>query len=45
VYCPVRPWGSQFRYYYAGDASNYNGLQVQLVKAPWHGLNYSAAFA
>jgi len=37
-------WG-QFRYYYAGDASNYNGLQIQLVRAPWHGLNYSGAFA
>lgn len=42
---PRPAWGSQFRYYYAGDSSNYNGLQVQLVKAPWHGLNYSASFA
>lgn len=35
----------QFRYYYAGDASNYNGLQVQLIKAPWHGLSYGASYA
>jgi outer membrane receptor protein involved in Fe transport len=35
----------QFRYYYAGDASNYNGLQVQLIKSPWHGLNYGFSYA
>jgi outer membrane receptor protein involved in Fe transport len=41
---PRSTWG-QFRYYYAGDASNYHGLQVQLVNAPRHGLSYSASFA
>jgi len=35
----------QFRYYYAGDASNYHGLQVQLIKAPWKGLSYGASYA
>lgn len=39
------PTFPQFRYYYAGDASNYHGLQVQLVKAPWHGLSYGATYA
>ncbi|HEY0265033.1 MAG TPA: TonB-dependent receptor [Granulicella sp.] len=41
----ARPDFSQFRYYYAGDASNYHGLQVQMVKAPWHGLSYGASYA
>ncbi len=35
----------QFRFYYGGDASNYHGLQVQLVKAPWHGLSYGVTYA
>lgn len=43
----VLPYPSfpQFRYYYSGDASNYHGLQVQLVKAPWHGLSYGLSYA
>jgi outer membrane receptor protein involved in Fe transport len=40
-----RPTYSQFRYYYPGDASNYNGLQVQLIKAPWNGLSYGLSYA
>lgn len=35
----------QFRYYYGGDASNYNGLQLQLIKSAWHGLSYGASYA
>ena len=38
------PTFPQFRFYYGGDASNYHGLQVQLVKAPWHGLSYGATY-
>jgi outer membrane receptor protein involved in Fe transport len=33
-----------FRYYYAGDASNYHGLQIQLEKAPWKGLSYGSSY-
>jgi Carboxypeptidase regulatory-like domain/TonB dependent receptor/TonB-dependent Receptor Plug Domain len=39
------PTFPQFRFYYAGDASNYHGMQVQLVKAPWHGLSYGLTYA
>ena len=40
-----QPTFPQFRYYYAGDASNYHGLQVQLIKAPWNGLSYGVSYA
>ena len=39
-----QPNFSQFRYYYAGDSSSYQGLQVQLIKAAWHGLSYGASY-
>src|SRR5258707_4951163 len=39
-----QPSFSQFRYYNAGDSSNYHGLQVQLIKAAWHGLSYGASY-
>ncbi len=39
-----KPTFPQFRYYYAGDASNYHGLQIQLVKSSWHGLSYGASY-
>lgn len=40
-----KPTFPQFRYYYAGDASNYHGLQLQLIKAPWNGLSYGLSYA
>lgn len=39
-----RPTFPTFRYYYAGDSSNYHGLQVQLAKAPWKGLSYGSSY-
>jgi hypothetical protein len=35
---------SQFNYYYAGDSSNYNGLQVQVTKRMNHGVNLGASY-
>jgi hypothetical protein len=39
-----QPAFSQFRYYYGGDASNYNGLQVQVNGKARGGLTYGAAY-
>jgi hypothetical protein len=39
-----RPTYSQFRYYYGGDSSNYNGLQVQLKGNFKNGLSFGAAY-
>lgn len=38
------PTFSQFNYYYAGDSSNYNALQVELKKRITNGLSFSAAY-
>jgi hypothetical protein len=38
------PQFSQFNYYYAGDSSNYNGLQVQLNKRLNHGVFLGASY-
>ncbi|MBT9332340.1 TonB-dependent receptor [Paracidobacterium acidisoli] len=38
------PQFSQFNYYYAGDTSNYNGLQVQLTKRLSQGITFGAAY-
>lgn len=39
-----RPTFSEFNYYYAGDSSNYNGLQVELRKRLTQGLTFGAAY-
>jgi hypothetical protein len=38
------PTFSQFNYYYAGDNSKYNALQVELKKRITNGLSFSAAY-
>jgi hypothetical protein len=38
------PTFSQFNYYYAGDNSKYNALQVELKKRITNGLTFSAAY-
>ena len=38
------PQFSQFNYYYAGDSSNYNGLQVQFNKRLRHGVLLGASY-
>jgi hypothetical protein len=38
------PQFSQFNYYYAGDSSNYNALQIQLNKRMRHGITFGASY-
>lgn len=38
------PTFSQFNYYYAGDNSNYNALQIELKKRVAHGVSFGAAY-
>ena len=38
------PTFSQFNYYFAGDRSNYNGMQVELKKRMKHGLTFDANY-
>ncbi|MGC1784316.1 MAG: carboxypeptidase regulatory-like domain-containing protein [Acidobacteriaceae bacterium] len=38
------PQYSQFNYYFAGDMSNYNGLQVQLNKRLQQGIMFGASY-
>lgn len=38
------PTFSQFNYYYAGDNSKYNALQIELKKRITNGLSFSAAY-
>jgi hypothetical protein len=39
-----KPAYSEFRYYYSGDSSKYNGLQVTLNKALSHGFTYGVSY-
>ena len=39
-----KPAYSEFRYYYSGDSSKYNGLQVTLNKALSHGFSYGVSY-
>lgn len=38
------PTVSEFSYYYAGDASNYNGLQVSATRAFQNGISFGANY-
>jgi hypothetical protein len=39
-----KPEYSEFRYYYGGDSSKYNGLQVTLNKGLSHGFSYGVTY-
>ena len=39
-----KPAYAQFRYYYGGDSSSYNGLQVTLNKGPSHGFSFGTSY-
>jgi outer membrane receptor protein involved in Fe transport len=39
-----KPAYSQFRYYYGGDSSSYNGLQVTLNKGLSHGFSFGGSY-
>jgi outer membrane receptor protein involved in Fe transport len=38
------PTFSQFRYYYGGDSSNYNGLQIQVNRSMKNGVSFGGSY-